>query len=58
MCRTFGDCEAKFSSVGGIPGCVTCKPDIFFEPNGTQTLDYILIGSDGIFDKMRNDYIN
>ena len=22
--RAFGDCEVKFKSLGGIPGCVTC----------------------------------
>jgi len=58
VCRTFGDCEAKIVSLGGIPGCVTFNPEVHFEPNGSQLLDYILIGSDGIFDKMKNDQIN
>jgi protein phosphatase 2C family protein 2/3 len=35
VCRTFGDCEAKIVSFGGIPGCVVCTPDVFFEPNGS-----------------------
>jgi serine/threonine protein phosphatase PrpC len=58
VCRTFGDCEAKSASLGGIPGCVSSEPEIIFEPNGAQSLDYILIGSDGIFDKLKNEQIN
>jgi serine/threonine protein phosphatase PrpC len=33
-------------------------PEIVHEPNGAHSLDYILIGSDGIFDKLKNDQIN
>ena len=38
--------------------CVICTPEIVYEPTGTHTLDYIIIGSDGIFDKLKNDQIN
>ena len=58
VCRTFGDAEAKIPSLGGIQDCVTCQPDIVFEPNCSNAFDYILIGSDGIFDKLKNDQIN
>ena len=58
VCRTFGDVEAKVQSLGGLENCVVCQPEITHEPNGTQTLDYIIIGSDGIFDKLKNDQIN
>lgn len=29
-----------------------------YEPGGVNALDYIIIGSDGIFDKLKNDQIN
>ena len=55
VCRTFGDCEAKVAFLGGTKGVVTCEPDIIHEHEGVNKLDYILIGSDGIFDKLKND---
>ena len=58
VCRTFGDCEAKLSQLGGVAGVVTCQPDVIVEKNGVNKYDYILIGSDGIFDKLKNENIN
>ena len=58
VCRTFGDCEAKLSYLGGLQGVVTCEPEITFEQGCVNYLDYVLIGSDGIFDKLKNDKIN
>lgn len=58
VCRTFGDAEAKIAQLGGIMDCVTCQPEITSEPNASQTYDYIIIGSDGIYDKLKNDQIN
>lgn len=58
VCRTFGDCEAKLAYLGGIRGVVTCEPEITHEVEGVDSLDYVLIGSDGIFDKLKNDAIN
>ena len=55
VCRTFGDCEAKVTFLGGTKGVVTCEPEIIHEHEGVHNLDYILIGSDGIFDKLKND---
>ena len=37
---------------------VTCMPDVIVEKNGVNKYDYILIGSDGIFDKLKNENIN
>jgi len=37
---------------------VTCEPDVVHVEDGVNYLDYILIGSDGIFDKLKNDQIN
>ena len=58
VCRTFGDCEAKLEHLGGIKGVVTCEPEIIHDADGVDSLDYVLIGSDGIFDKIKNDQIN
>jgi len=58
VCRTFGDCEAKLAYLGGMKGVVTCEPETTHQADGSNYLDYILIGSDGIFDKLKNDQIN
>ena len=58
VCRTFGDCEAKLAHLGGVQGVVTCEPETTHEVDGVNCLDYVLIGSDGIFDKLKNDTIN
>jgi protein phosphatase 2C family protein 2/3 len=58
VCRTFGDCEAKLTRLGGTKGVVSCDPEVIHEKDGVAKLDYVLIGSDGIFDKLKNDQIN
>lgn len=51
--RTFGDIEAKSINHGGNPKVVVSDPDILaFEV--TSDLDFIVLGCDGIFDKMSN----
>ena len=56
--RTFGDIEAKHPELGGMKGVVVCDPEINYVANGTNELDFIVIGSDGIFDKLKNEDIN
>jgi protein phosphatase PTC2/3 len=52
--RTFGDPEAKFEFRGGNPNVVVCKPDIkAFKI--TKDHDFIILGCDGIFDKLTNE---
>ena len=52
MCRTFGDYEAKRSS-NGNPHVVIAKPEIkSFKVEDCH--DFIVLGCDGIFDKMTN----
>ena len=58
MCRTFGDCEAKLAHLGGMRGVVTCEPETTHEQGGVNYLDYVMIASDGVFDKLKNDQIN
>ena len=40
-----------------MEGVVVCDPDINYVKNGGQDLDFIVIGSDGIFDKLSNEMI-
>lgn len=49
--RTFGDIEAKLPKLGGNPNVVIATPDIK-EFEITSELDFILLASDGIFDKL------
>jgi len=50
VCRTFGDAEAKIG-VGGNPNVITAIPDIkYFKID--DECDFIIMGSDGVFDKL------
>lgn len=54
VARTFGDPEAKIPALGGNPGCVIHNPEIkSFQISKEH--DFIILGCDGIFDKMDND---
>lgn len=53
VCWTFGDYEAKLADKGGNPNVVIAIPEIkSFEI--TSEHDFVLLGCDGIFDKMNN----
>ena len=52
--RTFGDCMAKMEKYGGNPRCIIAEPEIFTVPID-DSLDFLLIGSDGIFDKVSTE---
>ncbi len=51
--RTFGDPEAKIAALGGKPGVISSVPEIrsFKIAPGH---DYIILASDGIYDKLSN----
>ena len=51
--RTFGDVTAKLEKYGGKDGIIICEPDIK-EFDISESLDYIMLGCDGIFDKLTN----
>jgi protein phosphatase 2C family protein 2/3 len=54
--RTFGDIEAKDIKYGGNPHVVISTPEIkYFDI--TPANDFILLGCDGIFEKMKNKEI-
>lgn len=53
VCRTFGDPEAKLAQYGGNPNVIIATPEIkSFEI--TANHDFIIMGCDGIFDKLSN----
>lgn len=51
--RTFGDIEAKREKFGGNPNVVIATPDIK-EFTIDDKMDFLLLGCDGIFDKISN----
>jgi len=54
VARTFGDPEAKILSLGGNPNVIVHNPTIK-EFNLQKEHDFIVLGCDGIFDKMSNE---
>ena len=52
--RTFGDCIAKMEKYGGNPKCIVPDAEVF-AVKITDDLDYALIGSDGIFDRISTE---
>ncbi|CAG9311410.1 unnamed protein product [Blepharisma stoltei] len=56
VARTFGDIEAKMPSMGGISNVIISEPEIkSFKI--TDDCDFIVLGSDGIFDQLTNKEI-
>lgn len=56
VCRTIGDVEAKDPRLGGNPNVVIGTPEIkYFDI--TQSNDFIVIGCDGVFEKLKNKEI-
>jgi protein phosphatase 2C family protein 2/3 len=51
--RTFGDAMAKLEKYGGKPNCIIATPEIIVWELNDST-DFILLGSDGVFDKLDN----
>ena len=52
--RSFGDIEAKFQKYGGNPKVLIAKPEITYFQIDPNNHDFIMMGSDGIFDKLTN----
>lgn len=49
--RTIGDIEAKEKHFGGLSNCIITDPEICkYKLNGKE--DFIILGCDGIFEKM------
>ncbi len=45
---------AKMEKYGGNPRCIIAEPEIF-SISIDDTLDFVLIGSDGIFDRISTE---
>ena len=54
MCRTFGDIEAKLDKLDGNKLVVVSDPDVTAFKIERDKHDFIVIGCDGIFDKLEN----
>ena len=52
--RTFGDIEAKMEKYGGKSGVVIAQPEIASFALQDDFHDFIVLGCDGIFDRMTN----
>jgi protein phosphatase 2C family protein 2/3 len=55
--RTFGDAHAKLEQFGGNPKVVVATPDVNNFKLIDNYHDYILIASDGIFDKLTTEEV-
>lgn len=55
--RTFGDIEAKNPKYGGKDGVVIAQPEISQFSVKNDFHDFIVIGCDGIFDRMTNQHV-
>jgi protein phosphatase 2C family protein 2/3 len=53
VARTFGDIEAKRARYGGNPNVIVCDPEIRCFKIESH-FDFILMGCDGIFDRLNN----
>lgn len=56
VCRSFGDVESKEPSLGGKPGVIIAIPEIKVMKI-TPDLDFLILASDGVFDKLENDEV-
>ena len=53
--RTFGDCQAKMEKYNGNPNVIIVDPEIHYLNISNDSLDFILLGCDGIFDRMNSE---
>jgi serine/threonine protein phosphatase PrpC len=56
VCRSFGDVESKEPSLGGKPGVIIAVPEIRVLKI-TPDLDFLILASDGIFDRLENQEV-
>jgi protein phosphatase PTC2/3 len=52
--RTFGDIEAKLPKYGGKEGVIIAQPEISQFSLKPDFHDFIILGCDGIFDRLSN----
>ena len=52
--RTIGDAKAKLEKYGGRPYVIIPEPDIYIFDFYKDNVDYIIMGCDGIFDRIKS----
>ena len=52
--RTIGDAKAKLEKFGGKPFVIIPEPDIYVYDFYKDDIDYIIMGCDGIFDRIKS----
>ena len=52
--RTIGDIEAKLLKYGGLEGVIIAQPEISQFKIQPEYHDFIVLGCDGIFDRLSN----
>jgi serine/threonine protein phosphatase PrpC len=55
--RTIGDIEAKLSKYGGKDGVIIAQPEISQFTLKPDFHDFIVLGCDGIFDRLNNQHV-
>ena len=55
--RTFGDIEAKWTKYGGKEGVIIAQPEISQFTLKPDFHDFIVLGCDGIFDRLTNQQV-
>ncbi|CDW75013.1 protein phosphatase 2c containing protein [Stylonychia lemnae] len=56
VARTIGDIESKIAKYGGKSGVIVSQPDVH-SLKINDNFDFMIIGCDGIFDSLDNDYL-
>jgi protein phosphatase 2C family protein 2/3 len=54
--RTFGDCQAKLEKYNGNPNVITVDPEIHHISLADENNDFIILGCDGIFDRLSTEH--
>ena len=52
--RTIGDIQAKNEKFGGLRNVIIAEPDIFVYDLNKEDFDFIILGCDGIYEKLSN----
>ena len=53
--RTFGDCQAKLEKYNGNPNVVIADPEIHHLSIKDEQHDFVVLGCDGIFDRLNTE---
>lgn len=56
VARTIGDVYTKLTTFGGKPNVISSDPDIF-KLNDVNSVDYIFLATDGVYDCLSNTEI-